>query len=155
MQRFRKYERDFINLTESDGSIISSPWSESLSVVGPNCYERFFKTYQHGVFVEIGADDGTDKSNSLFFERLGWEGLCVEASPTRFDLLKENRKCCCANVAVWDKKEKAQFLDISGWGKGLSGIIENYDEKHIKRIGKELCHPDNMGYHILEVECIY
>lgn len=38
-----------------------------------------FKT--DGVFVEIGAYDGVGLSNSLFFERLGWNGVLVEAHP--------------------------------------------------------------------------
>jgi len=118
------------------------------------CYDLFFKTYKNGVFVEIGADDGIAKSNSLFFENMGWTGLCVEASPSRFGLLEKNRRCYCENVAVYDRTSRAEFLDIRGWGKGLSGIIENYDQKHIERIYREICHPDNRGWRIVDVQCM-
>lgn len=46
-------------------------------------------------FLEIGANDGVVLSNLLFFElQLGWEGLCVEASPVIFPLLVRNRPRC-------------------------------------------------------------
>ena len=31
-------------------------------------YQRFFQGVQNGVFIEIGADDGIDKSNTLFLK---------------------------------------------------------------------------------------
>jgi len=118
------------------------------------CYERFFKGRLRGVFLEIGADDGIDKSNTLFYEKLGWIGICVEPSPLRFELLRKNRKCICENYAIYNKAKRARFLDIKGWGKGLSGIIENYDTRHIRRILNEMQHPQNRGWSIVEVECI-
>jgi len=82
------------------------------------------------VFIEIGADDGIDKSNTKFFEEtLKWTGMCVEPSPDRFKLLESNRKCICENVAISDTVGLVEFLDISGWGKGLSCIIDKYDQK--------------------------
>lgn len=118
------------------------------------CFNHFFKRHTNGTFLEIGADDGVDKSNTLFYENLGWEGLCIEPSPSRFKLLKKNRKCLRENYAIYDKKKTAKFLDISGWGKGLSGIIERYNYRHLKRIREELKHPLNNGYQIIDVECI-
>ena len=51
-------------------------------------YNNHFKNKKNGTFLEIGADDGIDKSNTKFFEDLGWVGMCIEASPKRFKLLK-------------------------------------------------------------------
>lgn len=136
--------------------VAQSPLMRSSSQYGQDvyCYNQFFRGYSHGVFLEIGADDGVDKSNTLFFERLGWTGLCVEPSISRFQLLKENRKCICENCAVAEKTMTARFMDIMGWGKGLSGIIDKYDRKHMERIEKELKHPENRGYQVIDVECI-
>lgn len=118
------------------------------------CYDNFFKGYLEGTYLEIGADDGIDKSNTFFYEKLGWTGMCVEPSPSRFELLKKNRNCICEDYAIYDKKESIEFLDIAGWGKGLSGIIENYDSRHLRRIDKEIQHPDNRGCQIIAVQCI-
>ena len=45
-------------------------------------FEHFFRGKRNGVFVDVGAYDGTTFSNTLFFERsMGWSGLCVEPLP--------------------------------------------------------------------------
>lgn len=52
-----------------------------------------FNIASAGVYVDIGAGDGVRGSNSLFFENLGWRGLCVDADPRNHPAL---RKRCCA-----------------------------------------------------------
>lgn len=54
------------------------------------------KTYQLGnykpFFVEIGAHDGIEFSNTLLLEKeFGWTGLLVEPNPYNFEKLKKNR----------------------------------------------------------------
>jgi FkbM family methyltransferase len=45
-----------------------------------------------GVYLEVGANDGLVQSNSLALEqKLGWQGILIEASPKAFDALKVNR----------------------------------------------------------------
>ena len=90
-----------------------------------------------GYFIEIGADDGVDKSNTLAFEQAGWTGLCIEPSPARFEALRANRSCECLNVAISSTEGEVPFLDIIGYGKGLSGIVHNYDPRHLERIARE------------------
>jgi FkbM family methyltransferase len=90
-----------------------------------------------GFFIEIGADDGVDKSNTLAFEEAGWTGLCIEPSPVRFAALRANRRCECLNVAIASHEGREPFLDILGYGKGLSGLVRNYDPRHVARIARE------------------
>jgi FkbM family methyltransferase len=90
-----------------------------------------------GFFVEVGADDGVDRSNTLAFEQAGWSGICIEPSPSRFDALLRNRRCECLNVAIASIEERAEFLDIVGYGKGLSGLVCHYDPRHVERIERE------------------
>lgn len=47
-----------------------------------------FEIAPGGVFVDVGAGDGTRGSNSLYFENLGWRGLCVDADPRNHELLR-------------------------------------------------------------------
>jgi FkbM family methyltransferase len=102
-------------------------------------YENFFKSKLKGVFLDIGAHNGIDKSNSYFFERhLGWSGLCVEPMPDVFDQLIKNRNCICENIAISDYCGKATFWKINGYAEMLSGLVENYDERHKSRIENEL-----------------
>jgi FkbM family methyltransferase len=117
------------------------------------CYETFFKNKKSGVFIEIGADDGIDKSNTYFFEKyLNWSGICIEPRKNAYDNLIKNRKCVCINNAISLKDDQTvKFLDIKGYGKGLSGIINNYDPRHVKRINYEVRHKDNKGHEIVDV----
>lgn len=108
-------------------------------------YENYLKNIPRGTFLEIGADDGVDKSNTKFFEDMGWRGICIEPSPRRFKLLNKNRTCICENYAISDTVGETSFLDISGEGKGLSGIIKNYNILHKEKILKVTKHPDNTG----------
>jgi len=93
-------------------------------------YDTFFHGKKNGVFLEIGADDGVTLSNTKFFEERGWTGICIEPRPNAYQLLIRNRTCICENYAISDKEEEVPFLSIEGYGKGLSGIVNNYDPKH-------------------------
>lgn len=54
-----------------------------------------------GFYVDVGAFDGVHGSLSLVFERLGWQGLCVEAHPHYAGSLKTNRPgATCLHAAV-------------------------------------------------------
>ena len=102
-------------------------------------YEKFFKNKKNGIFVDIGAHDGITLSNTYFFEKnMGWTGICVEPIPEVYNRLKDNRSCLCIHGCVFDNRESVPFLKISGWAEMLSGIIENYDPQHVKRIQWEI-----------------
>ena len=58
-------------------------------------------------FVEAGAYNGEDLSNTLQLEAKGWEGLLVEASPPLFQkLMLTQRKAWMANVCLGGKVNK-------------------------------------------------
>jgi FkbM family methyltransferase len=116
--------------------------------------ENIFKDKQDGFFLEIGADDGIDKSNTKLFEEKGWRGICIEPSPLRFKLLQKNRSCFVENLAISDEEGVADFLDIQGYGKGLSGIISNYPFQHKERLEIELSNPKNEGSNIIKIPTI-
>ena len=102
-------------------------------------YETFFMNRRDGFFLDIGAHDGIDKSNSYFFEKfMGWKGICVEPIPEIFERLRSNRSCTCINAGVSDKNGTATFWEIKGYSEMLSGLAENYNEQHKQRISREL-----------------
>ncbi|MFA5359788.1 MAG: FkbM family methyltransferase [Patescibacteria group bacterium] len=103
-----------------------------------------------GFFLEMGADDGITHSNTLFFEKeCNWTGICVEPRKSAFEKLKVNRQCFCENVCISNEAKKKAFLDIDGYSSQLSGLIENYDNKHIERIQQS-----NDTSKEIEVDCI-
>jgi len=75
-----------------------------------------------GFFIDIGAYDGVYLSNTYWLEKhLGWQGICVEADPKTFALLRKNRQCECLNACVGASNHKVSFLS----GKGpYSGALE-------------------------------
>ena len=90
-------------------------------------HRHFFPARTGGVFLDIGAYDGVTWSNTLFFERdLGWTGLCVEASPTRFAALVRNRPGRNLNIALADREGTAEFLDIVDGPAMMGGLCETF-----------------------------
>ena len=48
--------------------------------------------YRNGFYIECGANDGVNQSNTWYFEKtLGWKGLLIEPVEEVFDELKKNR----------------------------------------------------------------
>jgi FkbM family methyltransferase len=80
---------------------------------------------RQGFFVEIGAYDGKEFSNTTMMEfEYGWKGILSECDPMVIDKLKEyRRKCIIDTRAVWSKTgENIEFKCVEN-GK-LSGIVE-------------------------------
>jgi len=101
-------------------------------------YENFFKNKFDGFFMDIGAHDGVTGNNTYFFEKLGWSGICIEPIPGVFSKLKNNRNCILIESALSDSKGNEDFLVLEGYTEMLSGIMKNYDPKHLNRIDDEL-----------------
>ena len=75
-----------------------------------------------GYFVEIGASDGIELSNTYLLEQLGWKGICVEPIPARFEKLVKNRKAICFNKAVYHTSDLEVVFSIANKYDLLSGI---------------------------------
>lgn len=92
-----------------------------------------------GYFVDIGANDGVTFSNSLYFEKkLGWSGLAIEPQSNIFQKLIQNRNCNFYNGCISDKNEFVEFLHIKSGPDMLSGVLNTYDERHLKRIDETI-----------------
>lgn len=53
-----------------------------------------------GVFVEIGAADGVENSNTWWCEQIGWRGVLVEANPVAAAACARNRTSTVVHCAV-------------------------------------------------------
>ncbi len=116
-------------------------------------YENIFHNKKNGTFVEFGALNGIRFSNTYFFEKnLGWTGICAEPNPTLFSQLKKNRSCICLDCCITDFIGKSKFFLITGYGVGLSGLIEKYDENRVETLKKEIA-PHNSTYEVINVDC--
>lgn len=106
-----------------------------------------------GVFLDIGANDGTKFSNSLFFEKLGWEGICVEPNPAIFEKLQHARNCHCINACVSDQDATVDFLAVDGPAHMLSGIEAFLDDRHLERIDADIARKGG-SKHRIRIEAI-
>jgi FkbM family methyltransferase len=79
-----------------------------------------------GIFLELGAHDGIQSSNTKFFEDfLNFTGILIEPSPTSFNKLIENRKKSkCYNFAINKNDEDLEFLE-NGPVSGIPSYIPN------------------------------
>ncbi|KAJ3177083.1 hypothetical protein HDU85_006009 [Gaertneriomyces sp. JEL0708] len=101
-----------------------------------------YKKGQKGVFVEFGARDGKEHSNTYFYEHaLGWKGLLVEAVEWEFkDIAKNRPNSLAIHGAVCDKNGTAEFMVAKAGG--LHGIVEDYAD-----------HRKNWEDHLIKVPC--
>ena len=101
--------------------------------------EVFFKNMRGGFFVDVGAHDGINCSNTYFYEKeLGWNGICIEPYPRIFKELEKNRRCSCIEAAICNETSEKPFLEISGYSEMISGLVETYDPRHLTRISNEV-----------------
>ena len=103
---------------------------------------KLFKGKTNGTFVDIGARDGQTFSNSYFFEKeKNWKGVCVEPIPEVFDKLDKTRSCIKVNGCISNKVGTEIFLRVKGAvvdTEMLSGLVEDYDKRHLERIDREI-----------------
>jgi FkbM family methyltransferase len=59
-----------------------------------------FSQTPKGMYADIGAYDGVSNSTTRALQKLGWEGVCIEANPNVFDTLLKNR--ADGNTACYD-----------------------------------------------------
>ena len=74
---------------------------------------KFFAGRTHGFYVDVGGFDGVHLSNTYFFEKKGWSGICVEPHPSYFPLCQKSRpQATCLNVActAHADMEKVEFF---------------------------------------------
>lgn len=87
--------------------------------------EQVFQFKRGGFFVEAGACDGVEGSNTLALEsQFDWSGICIEPSLQWFSSLCQNRRCICDNSCLSNDNKRVQFVESYGWG----GILSNLGE---------------------------
>jgi FkbM family methyltransferase len=97
----------------------------------------YFKTKNNGLFVECGANDGLNGSDSLGLERTGWKGINIEAQNNYYAALIVNRpNSINLNYALCDKDDcELSFMVTSQHG---NSSLEHSD-KHKQEL-TELYH---------------
>jgi FkbM family methyltransferase len=72
--------------------------------------------YDNGFFIECGANDGVDQSNTWYFEKFkNWHGILIEGHPETYKELKKNRskKNILINKFLVSKNYTSKTINIS------------------------------------------
>jgi FkbM family methyltransferase len=101
-----------------------------------------YLNFKKGVFIEVGANNGIDQSNTYYLEKLlGWRGYLIEAIPELSQLCKKTRKNSvvfnCALVAPENHGSKIKIAyDRST--RGLMSRIDGREGDIVEVIGRTL-----------------
>lgn len=77
----------------------------------------------NGTFVDVGAGHPIHLSNTYFFEKNGWTGVCIDADPKQYELLKAAR----ANV---------EWAAVAA-EEGEIELSQAYDSTYSSTVGKD------------------
>jgi len=89
--------------------------------------------YENGFFIECGANDGINQSNTWYYEKkLNWRGVLIEPIPEVFDQLKKNRKSenLFFNNVLKSFKDKRKYIRLIYDKK--DSLITKIESKKIK-----------------------
>jgi len=110
---------------------------------GSQLVDKLLKQRRNGFFVESGAFNGEEYSDTLFFEmRRNWTGILIEPHPHYYhSILKKNRNALALRACL-SHTTRPVFtrFRLHGWGSGVSAL-----DKNVK--------PDNKNVPETDVQC--
>lgn len=99
-------------------------------------HEHVFHHFRNGFFVDVGAYDGVNINNTLFYEKTyNWKGMNFEPLPPIYAKLIKNRpNSLNFNCAINTKEGEAEFYNNTICTTMLAGLVEHYDPRHKNRL---------------------
>lgn len=98
---------------------------------------RYFER-DSGFYVDVGAHDGVQFSNTFELEKLGWRGICIEPNPDSFAKLQRNRpKAQCIKGACIASGQGHGSLYIPAGTPVLGTTRQGMDAEILRILGRE------------------
>ncbi len=125
----RQLDRDHAAFMGRVMSLLADPQTVSRSQIFQDYWVLFeLGSKRAGYFVEFGAADGLELSNTLLLEqRFGWKGLLAEPNPENVEALRRNRSCVISDACVWSESGHQLEFVQDGY---LSTIAEFEPERN-------------------------
>ena len=104
---------------------------------------NYFKNKKNGYFIEIGATNGIDLSNTYLLEKkYDWDGICIEPQDSYYNKLVQNRDCYTDNSLLFSEKGKEfDFSNANELG-GITDYIDKWtsakESEQVKKISETL-----------------
>ena len=101
--------------------------------------ENIFKMKKNGFFIEAGAGDGINISNTYKLEKeYSWNGLCVEPNQELYKKLILNRNCYTTNELLYSEDNlEMDFTNYNLLGGIETHLREKIQNKNIKTTKKK------------------
>jgi len=96
-----------------DSNFTSTSGTPPITDIGKYIYEKYLKNIQNGTYVECGAFNGLNQSNTLKLERTGkWKGILIEPNPHAYRKIIKNRtNAFAANCALVSHDYKDEYIE--------------------------------------------
>ena len=92
----------------------------------------FFRNRNNLYFIDIGANDGVNLSNTYLLEKkYNWRGICSEPLPSAFEKLCKCRNVICDDNAIFSKSNLLLRFSESNLYSGITEYIDAY--QYIKK----------------------
>ena len=106
--------------------------SKTYAQLGQDTYvlNQIYNGKKDGFYVDVGAYDGKELSNTLLLQQNGWSGICIEPNPNAFKRLKNLRKRRVTNVkyAVYSKSGLAFEFSDANMLSGITHCLDKYKD---------------------------
>jgi hypothetical protein len=86
-------------------------------------------------YVDLAAQEPACNSNTFALDRRGWRGLCIEASHTESELLRNFRSCTVVEAAIDSTVRNATFVLLGGYGGLVGEGLDNFN-RHPRGLGR-------------------
>jgi len=134
----RENSADFLSFVGEHISISCAQRMQDLWAL----WESGFK-HKRSYYVEFGALNGKDFSNTYILEKLGWRGVIAEPHPDYADIVRKNRKCDFSTKCVFDKTGETVVFNAVVGRPALSSI-----GTHINQDDKKALRQNFVAHHV-------
>jgi FkbM family methyltransferase len=95
---------------------------------------EIFNRKKQGLCIEVGANDGVNDSNTMYFESIGWNCILIEPNPVLCKMIRASRNATLVEVAASDKNGETSLFVAEGAERAHGVSTINPAEEALNKI---------------------
>lgn len=95
---------------------------------------EIFNGKKQGLCIEVGANDGINDSNTMYFESIGWNCILIEPNPVLCKMIRASRSATLVEVAASDKNGETSLFVAEGAQRAHGVSTINSAEEALNKI---------------------